>query len=546
VPVAPPSASAAQRNLPTNFDQDSEIEKNPFAKARRRRRLVIVLTLLVLAALVVVFAIMSSSGPSSGDPDAGTTTGTSATGAVDTTAVPARTGTSQAPTSTATDAASQPSEPALPAWLSGVREAQAALAAGDAKSAAAKLDQAAAKSNQSSAAQGLARQVASAVWTKGTCTLSGVARPRTYDLTDPGARRVAATRPAIVATGGGALAAWTDAHTGASHAYVARLDSSLAMASAARDLTPDGADVRAVELVPWGDQVVLLYTDAKAGSPGTFARRLGADGKPVGAAVRVGPAKNPLATPTVLAGPGQSLIVAWTDDGDRDSEDLFLQKLSATTLEPDGAPSRVTDLVPYGGPRVRAVGPRGVFAKDALRLVFELERKPGSFIDMLTIPPGDIGHELATSGTNREGKAVGALALVNVDRSRAHAPQIACTPDMCFVVWHGESPPGAAGAAFDLASGRNLWRRRFSPNALYPEVAAGPSGAAAVWIEDGKLVASPLGKAGFGRTAKVGRASASQPVIALAPASEKGQYLAAWLDMEATLPEPYVARIRCP
>ncbi len=546
VPVAPPASMGPRTaNLPTNFDHDSEIDKNPFAKARRRTRLVIVLTLLVLAALVVIFAITSSTGPASGEAGSGATTGATATGVEDTSA-PVRTGTSPAPTSTAGDAASQPAEPALPAWLSSVREAQAALAAGDAKAASAKLDQAAAKSNQSSAAQGLARQVASAVWTKGTCTLAGVARPRTYDLTDPTARRVAATRPAVVATGGGALAAWTDAHTGPSHAYVARLDSSLAMASAARDLTPDGADVRAVELVPWGDQVVLLYTDAKAASPGTFARRLGADGKPIGAAVRVGPAKNPQATPTALGAPGQPLTIAFTEDGDKDSEDLFLQKLSLTTLEPEGAPSRITDLVPYGAPRVRAVGPRGVFAKDALRLVLEIERKPASFIDMVTIAPGDAARELVAAGTNREGKAVAPLLLVNVDRGRAHAPQIACTPEMCFVVWHGESPPGASGAAYDLASGRNLWRRRFSPNGLFPAVAGASAGAAAVWIEDGKLVASPLGKAGFGRTAKVGRASASQPVIALAPATEKGQYLAAWLDMEATLPEPYVARIRCP
>lgn len=113
-------------------------------------------------------------------------------------------------------------------------------------------------------------------------------------------------------------------------------------------------------------------------------------------------------------------------------------------------------------------------------------------------------------------------------------------------MWHGESPPGAQGAAFEAGSGRNVWRRRFSPNALYPTVAASANGAAAAWIEDGKLVAAPLVRTGFNRPAKLGRASASQPVIALAPAAERGQYLAAWLDMEATLPEPFVARLRCP
>ena len=155
--------------------------------------------------------------------EAGSAPGTTATGAGYTSASAVRTGTSPSTTASAGDATPPAPEAALPAWLSGVREAQAALAAGDAKVASAKLDQAAAKSHQSSAAQGLARQVAGAVWTKGTCVLAGIARPRTYDLTEPGARRVAATKPAVVAAGGGALAAWTDAHTGPSHAYVARI-----------------------------------------------------------------------------------------------------------------------------------------------------------------------------------------------------------------------------------------------------------------------------------------------------------------------------------
>ncbi|MFO0587526.1 MAG: serine/threonine-protein kinase [Polyangiaceae bacterium] len=541
-PPAPPRPRP--QHLPTGNDHDSEIDKNPFVKARRRRRLAIVLTLLVLAVLVVVFAI-TSSGSGSGDDASGATT-TSTAAAIDSSAAPVRTGSTPGTNGAGSSAAPDRPEPAMPAWMPLVREAQAALAAGDAKGAAAKLDQAGQQSAQSSAVQGLARHVATAVWAKGTCSLAGVARPRTYDLASPGAKRVAATKPAIVASAGGALAAWTDAHDGPSHAYVARLDSSLATTSAARDVTPDGVEVRAVDLVAWGDSVVLLYNEAKGASPGTFARRLGADGKPLGDAVRVGPAKNTATSPTALGAPGQSLFVAWVDDGDRDSEDLFLQKLSATTLEPEGAPKRVTDLIASGAPHVRAVGPRGAFVKDALRLVFELERKPGSFIEMQTIPPGDVGRDLATTGTNREGKAVGALTLVNVDKSRAHAPQIACSPEMCFVVWHGESPPGAQGAAFDLSTGRNLWRRKFSPNALYPAVAAAPGGGVAAWIESGALVASPLGKAGFGRFGKVGRASASQPVLSLAPAAEKGQFLAAWLDMEATLPEPYVARIKCP
>ncbi len=135
---------------------------------------------------------------------------------------------------------------------------------------------------------------------------------------------------------------------------------------------------------------------------------------------------------------------------------------------------------------------------------------------------------------------------MNVDKSRAHAPQIACSSEICFVVWHGESPPGAHGAALDLSSGKALVAPEVLAERTLPRRGRGPSGAAAAWVESGHLVASPLGRAGFGRTAKVGRAQITQPSVALVAGHEKGLYLAAWLDSEAALAEPYVARLRCP
>jgi hypothetical protein len=132
-------------------------------------------------------------------------------------------------------------------------------------------------------------------------------------------------------------------------------------------------------------------------------------------------------------------------------------------------------------------------------------------------------------------------------RFRAYAPQIACSSELCFVVWHGESPPGAQAAAFDAASGKSVWRRTFAPNADYPVVTASPSsGALAAWIENDKVVAAPLGRAGYSRTAKVGRAQAEGAALSLSAGAEKGQYFAAWLDVEANQPEPYVARLSCP
>ncbi len=524
---------------PAPNENDSDIIKNPFASARRRRRIIVAATLVAFVLLVVVFVAMSSSStPSSGSGNAATSSASgSSSGApsLTTTAI-----------NTASPVLSPSAESPLPAWLSQVREAQAALTSGDVKGATAKLSEASTKSNGHGAPQGLTKQIAAAVFNRGTCALAAVARPRTYDLMNTTARRSAATRPSVLAFPNTTLVAWTDAHTGPSHAYLSVLDGAFALTGHAVDLTPDGSDVRSAEVFPWGDKAIFLYADAKVG---TFARFLGSDGKPSGQAVQVGPAKSAQSTPVILGAKDRGLFVAWTEDGDRDSEDLFLQKLSMVTLSPEGTPSRITDLapiVPSSSQRARALLPRGAVAKDALVIAFELERKPGSFIEQQTLAFADVGRELAPAGSNREGKAVGSLTLVNVDKSRAHAPQIACSTDICFVVWSGESPPGAQGVAFDLSSGKALWRRKFSPNAKAPSVAAAQSGGAvAAWVEDGKLVAASLGRAGFGRPTKLGRAQ-SQTAPHIVSGAEKGSFVAGWLDLEVGLAEPYVARLKCP
>ncbi|MBK8251692.1 MAG: serine/threonine protein kinase [Polyangiaceae bacterium] len=526
-------------------DHDSEMDRNPFAKARRQKRIVLILTLLVLAVVIALFIALSSSPPSSGDTvDTSVRTG-AAPGSSPTAIV---SGAPTASTSTVAPAPKAPSESPLPTWLADVREAEASLAAGDVKGAQNKLSQAASKSSQHSAVAGLIRHVSSAVWARNACTLTGVARPRTYDLSSASVRRVAATKPSVLSTKNASLVAWTDSHAGASHAYVVKLDGTFAPAAAPIDITPDGGAVERVELVAWGEKVLAVYTDTKAGAAGTFVRSLAEDGKPLGSAAQIGPAKTAHGSPTLFSVSENAVYAMWTDDGDRDSEDLFLQKLSSITLSPEGSTSRITDLFASpNAPRARALGARAVVVKDTAHIAFELSRSPAAFIQHQVIGAADLKGDIGTGARNREGKAVGSLDLVNVDKGRAHNPQIACNSDFCFIVWHGESPPGAQGAAFETSSGKAVWRRRFSPNANYPTVAASPSGGAvAAWIEDNKLVAAPLVRTGFSKTAKVGRASAKEPVLSLAVGPQKGQYLAAWLDIEGSVPEPYVARLSCP
>src|SRR5512132_1656544 len=104
-----------------------------------------------------------------------------------------------------------------------MQEAQQAIAAGDLKGAAKLL-----KDSFDKGGHGAPRTmldhvnvaIAGAGDAKAACKLTGLARPRSYDLglTQP-VRPIAAGRPDIVYGAQGAVVTWTDAHEGTEHAY---------------------------------------------------------------------------------------------------------------------------------------------------------------------------------------------------------------------------------------------------------------------------------------------------------------------------------------
>src|SRR5262249_1195690 len=113
---------------------------------------------------------------------------------------------------------------------------------------------------------------------KGACKLTGLARPRTYDLVS-NPKSVPPGPPSIPLGPKGPMIAWTDAHEGNEHAYAVVLDEALRNTAEPIDITPEGTAIGRPELLRVGEKVVVTYWDAKGAEPGVKARFLDSDAR---------------------------------------------------------------------------------------------------------------------------------------------------------------------------------------------------------------------------------------------------------------------------
>ena len=268
-----------------------------------------------------------------------------------------------------------------------------------------------------------------------------------------------AGRPAIVAGPKGPVIAWTDAHEGNEHAYAVVLDD--AMRDAVRpsyDVTPEAGAVSAASTCAarWTrSSSQVAYWDAKGTDAGVHARFLEADGRIAGPSVAVAQVKGPNANPSVARAADGSLFIAWTDELDKDSEDLFIRRLNPK-LEPQGDAVRLTDLEQNSVAKPRVRSPIVAVEANALHVAFRLERDPSHLVELLRLPLADASkgvEPLKKGAVARADRNVGDMALVNSDKGKADAPSLACGSGACFVVWHGEAGGGASAAYVDPVEG---------------------------------------------------------------------------------------------
>jgi serine/threonine-protein kinase len=451
------------------------------------------------------------------------------------------------PTGSAPSAAA--AQGAAPSWMPMVRDAQETLANGDLKGAFKMLKEAYDKGGHG-VPRTMLEQVQigmNAAAGKAPCSLTGIGRPRTYDL-DPAApggkvTLFAGGRPSIARGPQGPVVAWTDAHAGSERAYTALLDKAMRVVGEAVDVTPEGTGVSRPELFVADDKLVLTYWEARGTATGAHARWLDGSGKPEGRPVHFGPSGVRNGFASLSRAPDGSFFAAFPGETEIGSEDLFLAKLSPK-LEPQGGPIRATDFIPVGSGKPRVRLPSIATHGDALYATFRLERDPTRAVYVLRIPIAEAGKGLGPAPSGKTDRTLGEATLGNADKTKADSPSIACGGEGCVAMWHAEMQGGLFGLGLEGGKAQP-WRKKLSKGAR-PAIAFAASGQGqVVWFEGGRVVTASLAKDGLGPVTKIARVISDQPTPSITAGEKAGEWYIAWLDYEAGHLEPYAARIQC-
>ncbi len=471
-----------------------------------------------------------------------TVTATSASALAATASAPA----SAVPTAKAVPA--EPTAPVLP-WRTLVSDAQETLTKRDHRGALKQLKDAFDKGGHGvprTMLEHVQVAIASAA-AKSPCTLTGLGRPRTYDLQTVSPRRASAGRPSIALGPNGPVITWTDSHEGLERAYTAVLDDALRTVADPIDVTPEGGAVNRPVLIARGSDLALIYTDGRGVDAGVHGRLIGADGTIGSPMLSIGPLKAPSSGSSIARAPDGTYVAVWAAEIETGSEELFVRRLSAK-LEPLSEITRATDFAPSGLQKPRIRLPQVAVVGDAVQIAFRLERPPQQTIYRMRVPLADLGKNVEPrKKAENSDHWIGETIVVNTDKSRADTSSLACSKDACYLAWDIDNFGGVSAALIDPATAQPLWRNKFSKSGGHPSVAIDAEGnARVVWFEKGGIMTAPLTRSDVGATAKVARISGAQPAASIVSGKTTGEWLMAWLDFEAGQLEPYVARFVCP
>ena len=326
--------------------------------------------------------------------------------------------------------------------------------------------------------------------------------------------------------------------------YSVLIDGAGRPTSAARDLTPEADYAMRPALLTAGDRVVLLFWDKSGRDPGVKVRWLDADGRIGGMSVGVGAPKAGLYWPALERAPdGNSFWVAWQASPTKDGDDVFLRRLDAD-LVPQGPEARATDYAEKGK-SLQVSAPSLAVSNTNLFVAYTLERDKQHSIERMRVPLSM--PELQTGGLpEKTGKSeLSDTIAVNEDKVGGEYPSMACTKDACFLVWH-EVDKGAEAALIDPQRGTMLWRKRFAPRGGHPAVTFTADGAAEVaFYEAGRVRVAGISRDGVGTTSTFAKVTGDEPRPWIAPGRSRGEWLVAWLDVEAGHTEAFVARLQC-
>ncbi|MBW2526233.1 MAG: serine/threonine protein kinase [Deltaproteobacteria bacterium] len=434
-------------------------------------------------------------------------------------------------------------------WLAEVEKAQEAIAKRQNERALGLL-----RSAFEASRHGIARnlieqlQVAMLAQSKAApCQVTGIARPRRYDLAGTNKKVVAATPPFVTWGPRGAIVTWADRRDGKTRARAVLLDNALKNRGLPVDVSPETTSGSTPTLLASEEQVVAVYWDASGNAPGVYARWLTAVGAIASSPVLLTDKRPGRYVATAAPAAAGHWLVAWAGGPDRNSVDLYLRRL-ASSLEPAGEPVRVTDYVARrvarGQIRDIAMQARG----ERIHVAYAFARDPIAQVRYQILPHDTPppGLETPDGGKSTEDRTLATERVLSPPEQRAHEPTLGCIDQGCFVAWHAGSSHGAGIAFIDGGDGEVRWHKQFAPRGGHPRIAVAKDGAVLLaWSEGGRLTVAPLDENGVGPTSRVARVVGEQPACSLTAGAHPGEWYMAWLDFEAGHLEPYVARFQC-
>ncbi|HYO96477.1 MAG TPA: hypothetical protein VER33_18320, partial [Polyangiaceae bacterium] len=399
-------------------------------------------------------------------------------------------------------------------------------------------------------ARSLLSHVAVAVEEAGSCKVTGISRPRPFQI------EVAVSRPTIAVTSKGVVVSWVDNHFDARRrqAFTVRLDSAMRRASLPVAVTPEAQNVRQPQLVPVGDQLALVYWEEGGKEPGAFVRLLDAEGKIATPARRLSSARSGDYHPTLVPGPDNELWAVWEEVFESSSSDIVARRLGPD-LTPRGEAVRLTALRPPAGPARQPRTPDAAIAHGRLYVTFAKDlggQRVQVMLQSISLKDPKLLKGLPPPAKPPRGRAarkkgdefIGSLKPVSTPTSRNALPHLTCPEEGCFIAWDDEKA-GALMAFVDKERGP-LWHREFATKGARPMLARDDKGTLLAFYEDARLKVAPLAPDGVAKSSVVTRVNGLQPYPDLARGDKPGQWYVAFRDYEAAHLEVFALRVECP
>jgi serine/threonine-protein kinase len=346
------------------------------------------------------------------------------------------------------------------------------------------------------------------------CQVTGYARPRSYDLLSQDQQPVDSGPPSIVLGLKHPVIAWSDPHDGQRRAYAVPVDEALRNRTLPVDLSPEGKHVLTPTLLPVAERFLATYWDATGASPGVYLRWL--DGNAIIAAAPLAVTEpRPGAYQAVAARHGDGFVVAWVDQVDKDSSDVFYRRYDSSA-KPLGEAVRATDYIAQGREPTRAHEIQVSASDDTIYLAYGVVRSSMQQVRFMAVPASTKPPGLeATDGKNPKERTLVDEVMLTLRGDRADSPSLACTEKGCFVSWHQVHSGGASVAFLDPKTGAAQWHKRFSSSGKKPAIGMSPAGELRLaWFEGGRLTTAALGREGVGPESKVARVVGDQPPAA--------------------------------